>query len=106
MTAKSDQEFPALHHLFAIEPNVEIATDAVDVCFGNPVGASVLSVRVAKSDVDSRNFLVLQNVSNDEGMTRRRCPWRGRRSANNAKPIASGDLDRIYRIIPKTSRRA
>ena len=65
MTAKSDQEFPALHHLFAIEPNVEIATDAVDVCFGNPVGASVLGVRKTKSDVDPRNFLVLQNVSND-----------------------------------------
>ena len=65
MTAKSDQEFAASHHLLAIEPNVEVATDAVDVCFGNPVGASVLGVGMTKSDVDPRNFLVLQNVSND-----------------------------------------
>ena len=65
MTAKSDQEFAASHYLLAIEPNVEVATDAVDVCFGNPVGASVLGVGMTKSDVDPRNFLVLQNVSND-----------------------------------------
>ena len=65
MTAKSDQEFAASHHLLAIEPNVEVATDAVDVCFGNPVGASVFGVGMTKSDVDPRNFLVLQNVSND-----------------------------------------
>ena len=65
MSAKSDQKFAALHHLFAIEPDVEITADAVDVCLGNPVGASVLGVGMTKSDVDTRNFFVLQNVAND-----------------------------------------
>ena len=63
MTAKSDQEFAASHHLFAIEPDVEVAADAVDVCLGNPVCASVLGVGMTKSDVDPGDFFILQNVS-------------------------------------------
>src|SRR5438874_13594878 len=58
-------ELAASHDLFAIEPDVEIAADAVDVCFGNPVGAGVLGVGMTKSDVHARNFFILQNVAND-----------------------------------------
>jgi hypothetical protein len=29
----SHQELPVLHHLLAIEPNVEVAADAIDVGF-------------------------------------------------------------------------
>ena len=59
ITAKSDQEFPVPHYLFAIEPDVEITADAVDVRLGNPVCAGVLGVGMAKSDVDTRDFFVL-----------------------------------------------
>ena len=58
VTAKSDQKLPVPHHLFAIEPDVEIAADAVDVCFGNPVGAGVLGVGMTKGDMDTGNFFI------------------------------------------------
>ena len=53
------QKFSALHHLFAIEPDVEVASDAIDMRLGNPVCAGVLGVGMAKSDVDPRDFFVL-----------------------------------------------
>ena len=59
------QEFPIPHHLFAVEPDVEIAADAVDMRLRNPVGAGVFGVRMTKGDVDAWNFFVLQNVAND-----------------------------------------
>src|SRR5439155_5859686 len=59
------QKLPSLHHLLAVEPDVEIAADAVDVRFRNPVGAGVLGVWMAESDMDSWNFFVLQNVADD-----------------------------------------
>src|SRR5438128_360341 len=62
---KLDQKVPALHYLFAVEPDVEIAADAVDVSFGNPVRAGVFGIGMTKRNVDSGNFFVLQNVSND-----------------------------------------
>jgi hypothetical protein len=65
VTAKSDQELPVPHHLFAIEPDVEIAADAVNVCLGHPVCASVLGIGMTKSDVNTGDFFILQNVSND-----------------------------------------
>jgi hypothetical protein len=58
-------ELTASHHLFAIEPDIEITADAVDVGLRNPVRAGVLGVRVTKSDVDAGNFFILQNVAND-----------------------------------------
>src|SRR5690348_4340625 len=58
-----DQEFSRAHDWFAIEPNVKITTDAVDVGLGFPIGASVLGIRVAKSDVNPWNFLVLQDIA-------------------------------------------
>ena len=56
---------PPSHHLLAVEPDVEVAADAVDVCFRNPVCASVFGIGMTKSDVDAGNFFVLQNMSND-----------------------------------------
>ena len=47
------------HHLLAVEPDVEIAADAVDVRFGSPVCAGMLGVGMTKRDVDSGNFFVL-----------------------------------------------
>jgi hypothetical protein len=37
-----DEEFPALHHLFVVEPDVEIAANAVDMGLGDPVLTGVL----------------------------------------------------------------
>ena len=51
--------------MLAVEPDVEIAADAVDVRLGNPVGAGVFGVRMTKGDVDTGNFFVLQNVPDD-----------------------------------------
>ena len=65
VTAKSDQELPVPHYLFAVEPDVEITSDAVDMRLGNPVCAGVLGVGMSKSDVDTRDFFVLQNVANN-----------------------------------------
>ena len=53
------QKLAALHDLFAVEPDVEITADAVDMRLGNPVCAGVLGVGMAKSDVDTRDFFVL-----------------------------------------------
>ena len=53
------QKLPALHDLLAVEPDVEIAADAVDVRFGSPVRAGMLGVGMTKRDVDSRNLFVL-----------------------------------------------
>src|SRR6266699_1520619 len=55
----SDEKLPALHDLLAVEPDVEIAADAVDMSFRNPVCAGVLGIRMTKGNVDARNFFVL-----------------------------------------------
>jgi hypothetical protein len=65
VTAKSDQEFSAPHYLFAIEPNVEIAADAIDVRFRHPVCAGVLGVGMTKSNVYAGNLFILQNMANN-----------------------------------------
>ena len=59
------QKLSALHHLFAVEPDVEIAADAVDMRFGGPIRASVLGIGMAKGNVDAGNFFILQNVTDD-----------------------------------------
>jgi len=61
----SHQKLPAFHHLFAVEPDIEIAADAVDVRFRNPVRASVLGIGMTEGDVNARNFFILQNVADD-----------------------------------------
>ena len=53
------QKLPFPHYLLAVEPDVEIAADAVDVRFGSPVCARVFGVRMTKCDMDSRNLFVL-----------------------------------------------
>ncbi len=63
----SDEKLPALHHLLVVEPDVEIAADAVDVGLGDPGLAGVLGVGMAKGDVDAGNFFVLQDVADDAG---------------------------------------
>src|SRR2546427_5963449 len=53
------------HHLFAVEPDVEIAAHAVDVSFGNPVSAGVFGVRMTKGNVNAGKFFILQNMADD-----------------------------------------
>src|SRR5215470_9699377 len=59
------QKLPFPHHLLAVEPDIEIAAHTVDVRFGNPVCAGVLSVGVTKRNVDPGKFFILQNVTDD-----------------------------------------
>jgi len=59
------QKLPAPHYLFAIKPDVEIAADAVDMRFGSPVCAGVFCVRMTKSNVDTWNLFILQNMTDD-----------------------------------------
>src|SRR6266536_2858035 len=59
------QKLSALHHLFAVEPDVEIAADAVDMSFGGPIRAGMLGIGMAKGNVDAGNFFILQNVTDD-----------------------------------------
>src|SRR6266853_3205731 len=61
----SDQKFSGPHHLLAIEPDIEIAADAVDMRFRFPIRAGVFGIGMAKSDVDAGDFFVLQNVADD-----------------------------------------
>ena len=58
-TVALDQKLPAFHHLFAVEPDIEIAADTVDVRFGNPACAGVFGVGMTKGDVNAGNFFVL-----------------------------------------------
>ena len=53
----SDEELPALHHLFVVEPDVEIATIAVDMGLGDPGLTGLLSVGLA-SHVPPRRLSV------------------------------------------------
>ena len=63
MEGESPKKLPTPHHLFAIEPDVEIAADTVDVRFGRPIGARVPGIGMTESDVHTGNFFVLQNIS-------------------------------------------
>src|SRR5207302_7504609 len=59
----SHEKLSTLHDLFIVEPNVEIATDAVDMRLRRPICAGVVRVRMPKSDVNAGNFFVLQNIA-------------------------------------------
>ena len=65
ITAVLYQEFPTPHYLLTIEPDIEIAPDTVDMRFGSPVCAGVFCVRMTKSNVDTWNFFILQNMTDD-----------------------------------------
>src|ERR1700742_1587185 len=60
---------PALTHnlLFALrafEPDVEIETDYINVGGRTPLGAGVLAIWIAESDVDAGELFILQDVAN------------------------------------------
>ena len=59
ITAALYQKLPLPHYLVAIEPDIEIAADAVDMRFGGPVCAGMFGIRMTKRDVDAGNFFVL-----------------------------------------------
>src|ERR1700751_4844028 len=59
------QKPAAAHHLLTVKPDVEVAADAVDVCFGSPVCAGVLGVGMTEGDVNTWNFFILQNVADN-----------------------------------------
>src|SRR6266404_8248839 len=67
ITAILYQKFTASHHLLAVEPDIEIAANAVDVGFGNPIRPSVFGIRMTEGDMNAGNFFVLQNVTDDVG---------------------------------------
>src|SRR5262249_35949433 len=59
------QKLPTSHYFLAVEPNVAIGADAVDVCFGSPVRPGVFGVRMTEGNVNARKFFVLQNVADN-----------------------------------------
>src|SRR5262245_54920442 len=59
ITAGLYQKLPFAHYLLAVEPDIEIATDAVDVRFGSPVRASVFGIGMTKRDVYTGKLFVL-----------------------------------------------
>src|SRR4029078_4605104 len=58
-----DEELAALHDLLAVNPDVELCADYVDVRGGVPVRAGVDAIRIAEGNVDAREFLVLKDVT-------------------------------------------
>src|SRR5205823_6585413 len=63
----SHEKRSTLHDLLVVEPDVEVAADAIDVRFRDPVRAGVFRIRMAEGDVDAGNFFVLQNVADHVG---------------------------------------
>jgi amino acid transporter len=47
------------HNLLAVEPHIEIASHAVDVRFGKPLGAGVLAVGITERNMNAWDFFVL-----------------------------------------------
>src|SRR6185295_6453197 len=66
-SAASAEKPAALHHLLAVDPDVEVAADAVDVGGGGPGLAGVLGVGMAEGEVDAGELLVLQDIAADVG---------------------------------------
>src|SRR5437868_1857167 len=63
MRAGSHQKLAVLHHLLAIKPDIEVASDTIDMRFRLPIGPGVLGVGMPKGDMNAGDLLVLQNVS-------------------------------------------
>src|ERR1017187_8683822 len=59
------QECSAAHNLAAVDPDVEIAAHDVDVGRRVPVRAGMRAVRIAERDVNTGDFLVLENIADD-----------------------------------------
>src|SRR4029079_2412746 len=51
------------HNLAAVDPDIELPADHVDMGGGIPVRAGVGRVRIAERNVNSGNLLVLQNIA-------------------------------------------
>src|SRR5438477_6447338 len=58
-----DEEAPLLHDLQAIDPDVEFASDHVDMRARVPLRASVLAIGIAEGDVNAGELLILQDVA-------------------------------------------
>ena len=43
----SDEELPALHHLFVVEPDIKVAANAVDMGLGDPSLTGMLGIELA-----------------------------------------------------------
>src|SRR5262249_6449608 len=59
ITRRLDQKLSFPHYLLAIEPDIKITADTVDMRFGSPICAGVLGIGMTKSDMDSRKLFVL-----------------------------------------------
>src|ERR1700720_2793373 len=64
-SSRLDQKFPIAHDLLLIDPDVELASDDINVSGRVPLRAGVRAVRISERDVNSGIFLVLQNLAND-----------------------------------------
>lgn len=51
------------YYLIAVDPYIAIARQNVDVRFRFPIGVGLASVRIAKRDVHSGKFFILQQNS-------------------------------------------
>src|SRR6202044_1803798 len=61
------QEAAFLHNLPPIYPDIELASDHIDMRAGVPLRSGVLTVWVAKSDVNAGELLVLQYLADHVG---------------------------------------
>ena len=57
------EEGSGLHYLMVVDPDIELSPYHIDVRGRVPVGAGVRGIRIAKSDVDAGDLLVLQNIA-------------------------------------------
>src|SRR5580765_1080294 len=65
MVAISDQKLSPFHDLFAVEPDIKVPPNAIDVGLRYPVLPGMLRVGMTEGDMDARDFFVLQNVPDD-----------------------------------------
>src|SRR5581483_12358110 len=61
--SRRDDELAFTHDLLVVHPDVELASDHVDVRGRIPLRASVFPVRVAERDVDTGELFVLEDVA-------------------------------------------
>src|SRR5437868_15243502 len=64
-TSGLDQKSARFHCLFAIEPDVKVAPDTINVRFRFPIRAGVFGVGMAECDMHTGNLFVLQNIADD-----------------------------------------
>ena len=52
-----------MHDLLTVDPDIELAADHINVGLAIPVRTGVCAVRIAESDMDAGNLLVLKNIA-------------------------------------------